>query len=227
MGLAQARLLAYQTRHMIRFSIFGIPVCVQPFFWITLALIGGALRANSPSAILEVCLFLIAGFISILVHELGHALTARRFGAYSEIVLQAFGGYAAYSGVRLNRPQSFLVTAAGPFVQIVLGVILFLLIPRLPAMSAYGRDFLEDLMGISIIWALLNLLPVLPLDGGRMLDSILGPGRIKITLWVTIITGALLAIASLVIAPREILLPIFMGMFAWQAWQALRENRWR
>lgn len=226
MSLAHVGLLAYQTWHMVRFSIFGIPVCVQPFFWITLALIGGALRANSPSAILELCLFLIAGFISILIHELGHALTARHFGASSEIVLQAFGGYAAHSGVSLTRPQSFLVTAAGPFVQILLGIILFLLIPRLPEISAFGRKFLSDLMGISIIWALLNLLPVLPMDGGRMLEAILGPQRIKITLWITIIVASLIAIIALQ-ATGSILLPVFMGMFAWQAWQALRENRWR
>ena len=77
---------------MIHFSLFRIPIQVQPFFWITLALIGGALRADSPERILFTALFVLAGFISVLVHELGHALTARRFGAYPEIVLQAFGG---------------------------------------------------------------------------------------------------------------------------------------
>ena len=208
---------------MIRFSIFGIPVLVHPFFWITLALIGGALGANSPDAILRVCLFLLAGFVSILVHELGHALTARKFGARSEIVLQAFGGYAAYSGVRLTRPQGFMVTAAGPAVQILLGLVLMQIIPRLPEMSPFGVYFLHTLVWISIVWALLNLLPVLPLDGGRMLDSILGPERIRITLWVTVIVASLLAIVSWR-ATGRILMPIFMGMFAWQAWQALRQH---
>jgi stage IV sporulation protein FB len=209
---------------MIRFSILGIPVMVHPFFWITLALIGGALGANSPSAILQVCLFLMAGFVSILVHELGHALTARRFGARAEIVLQAFGGYAAFSGVRLTRPQGFLVTAAGPAVQILLGVMVFLLIRRLPEIPPYGRYFLHTVMVISFVWALLNLLPVLPLDGGRMLDSILGPQRIRITLWTTVIVASLLAVVSFK-TTGSILMPVFMGMFAWQAWQALRQDR--
>jgi len=208
---------------MIRFSIFGIPVLVHPFFWITLALIGGALRANSPDAILRIILFLLAGFISILVHELGHALTARKFGARSEIVLQAFGGYAAYSGVWLTRPQSFMVTAAGPAVQILLGLVLLQIIPWLPEMSPFGFYFLRVLVWISIVWALLNLLPVLPLDGGRLLDSILGPERIRVTLWVTIIVATLLAIVSWK-ATKQPLLSIFMGMFAWQAWQALRQQ---
>ena len=186
-------------------------------------IVGGALGANSPDAILRIFLFLLAGFISILVHELGHALTARKFGARSEIVLQAFGGYAAYSGVRLTRPQSFMVTAAGPAVQILLGLVLMQMIPRLPQMSPFGAYFLITLMWISIVWALLNLLPVLPLDGGRMLESILGPERIRITLWITVIVASLLAIVSWR-ATGSILLPIFMGMFAWQAWQALRQR---
>ena len=83
---------------MIRFSLFGIPVAIEPFFWITLVILGGASGADNAAEILNIGLFVIAGFISILVHELGHALTARSFGAHSRITLQAFGGYAAYTG---------------------------------------------------------------------------------------------------------------------------------
>ena len=120
---------------MVRFSIFGIPVRVHPFFWVTLAIIGGALGANSPQDILRIAFFLLAGFVSIMVHELGHALTARKFGAHSEIVLEAFGGYAAYSGVRMTRPQSFLITAAGPAVQILLGVTVLMVLKQAPEIS--------------------------------------------------------------------------------------------
>jgi Zn-dependent protease len=208
---------------MIRFSIFGIPVQVHPFFWITLAIIGGALGANSPEALLRLGLFLLAGFISLLVHELGHALTARKFGARSEIVLQAFGGYAAYSGVRLTRPQSFAVTAAGPAVQIVLGFALLQILPFLPDMNPNMRYFLTILVWVSLVWAILNLLPVLPLDGGQMLNSILGPQRIRITLWTSILVAVAAGLLALLLT-RSILLPVFMGMFAWQAWQALRQH---
>ncbi len=225
-NLALGGILAYQKPHMVRFTIFGTPVLVQPFFWISLVIIGGGLNANSPSSILHVGLFTVAGFISILVHELGHALTARKFGAHSEIVLQALGGYAAFSGVRLSRPQSFAVTAAGPAIQILLGLAIYLSLPHLPPVNPNAAYFIVTLMGISIFWALLNLLPVLPLDGGRMLDAILGPERIKITLWTTIIVAILLAIITLK-KTDSILLPIFLGMFAWQAWQALRHDRLR
>lgn len=209
---------------MIRFSVFGIPVQVHAFFWISLAVIGGALDAKTSEAVLEIGLFLIAGFISVLIHELGHALTARKFGARTEIVLEAFGGYAAYSGVRLSRTQSFLVTAAGPAVQIVLGLMVMWTIPRLPEISQFGKYFLGKLMEISLIWAILNLLPVLPLDGGRMLESILGPRKIKITLWVSVIVAAAVGVGAF-LKTQNILLPIFMGMFAWQSWQALQRIR--
>lgn len=212
---------------MLRFSIFGIPVLVHPFFWLTLAIIGGALNASTPDAIFRLLLFVLAGFISILVHELGHALTARKFGAWSEIVLQAFGGYASYSGVRLTRPQTFAVTAAGPLVQIVLGGAVFLSLPHVhDKIAPNALSFLVDLAWISLVWAVLNLLPVLPLDGGRLLDAILGPRRVRITLWTTVITATVVGLGLLAVT-GSILFPIFMGMFAWQAWKTLREGPWR
>ena len=224
-GLASESLFAYPEALMVRFSIFGIPVQVQPFFWVTLVILGGALDATSAAAILEIGLFVVAGFISILIHELGHALTARKFGAYSEITLQAFGGYAAYSGVRLTRPQTFAVTAAGPGIQILLGLALLFALRSLPEMNRNAAYFLGTLMGISLVWAVLNLLPVLPLDGGQMLNAVLGPPRIKVTLWVTIIVSIGVGLILYVIF-HSILFSLFLGMFAWQAFQTLRENRW-
>lgn len=211
---------------MIRFSIFGIPVQVLPFFWITLAILGASGGASRADEILKILLFVIAGFISVLVHELGHALTARRFGAQTAIVLEAFGGYAAYSGAHMTRLRSFLITAAGPAIQILLGVIVLVIYNLLPEQSENGAHFLETLIGISFFWAILNLLPVLPLDGGRMLNSILGPSRIKITLWVTIIVAVGVGLLMFAFF-KTLLFPLFLGVFAWQAFQALKENKWR
>ena len=209
---------------MIRFSIFGIPVEIQPFFWISLIILGGASTADTAAAILEIGLFVLAGFISILTHELGHALTARAFGAHSAITLQAFGGYAAYSGGRLNRWQSFLVTAAGPGIQILLGLAVLSLLPFLASVNPNGLYFLSQLMLISFFWAILNLLPVVPLDGGQMLNAALGPARLKITLWVTIIVASVVGLLMFT-QTHSIVFPIFLGMFAWQAFQGLKQQR--
>ena len=212
---------------MLRFTIFGVPVVVHPFFWLTLAIIGGADTVRDSAAMFRLVLFLLAGFISILVHELGHALTARKFGAWSEIVLQAFGGYASYTGVRLTRPQSFAVTAAGPLVQILLGAAVILLLRQIhDSVSPDAGYFLSRLAFISIFWALLNLLPVLPLDGGRLLDALLGPKRIRITLWTTIVVAVTSGLAFFSLT-GSFLFPLFMGVFAWQAWTTVRDEPWR
>jgi stage IV sporulation protein FB len=211
---------------MIRFSIFRIPVEVQPFFWVTLVILGGALGADSSAEIFRIVLFVLAGFVSILIHELGHALSARAYGAQSRITLQAFGGYAAFSGVRLSRKQSFLVTAAGPGIQILLGLLVMALLRVLPEdMNRNGAYFLGILMVISFFWAILNLLPVVPLDGGQMLNALLGPERIKITLWTSIVV-AIAAALLIYTTTGSFLFPIFLAMFAWQAFKALKENTW-
>jgi membrane-associated protease RseP (regulator of RpoE activity) len=209
---------------MLRFSLFGIPVQVQPWFWLTMAILGGGDSANTRDALLRLVLFALAGFISIVVHELGHALTGRAFGARSAITLQAFGGYAEFSGAYFTRPQHFLVTAAGPFVQILLGVAIILVIPDLWHLKSDAGYFWSRLAWISIAWAVLNLLPVMPLDGGQMLNALLGPARLRITLTISIITA--LGTAWLIFAKTgSLLFPLFMGLFAFQAWKALREQR--
>jgi len=210
---------------MLRFTIFGIPVEVQPFFWITLVIIGG-IDGSDAEGMFRILLFVLAGFISILVHELGHALTARKFGAHCEITLQAFGGYAAYAGARMTRRQSFLITAAGPAIQILLGLGVLFLARQLPAMTPNAAYFLGMLIEISIFWAVLNLLPILPLDGGQMLNAVLGPQRIKITLWVTIVVSVLVGV-TLFERTGSILFSLFLCIFAWKAWQALQQARWR
>lgn len=214
---------------MIQFSLFHIPIRIQPWFWLTLVLLGGAHRLDSREGLFMLSLFVLAGFISILVHELGHALTAKHFGKQVEIVLQAFGGYAAYSGGgRLSRVQTFLITAAGPAIQIVLGLVALWLLKR------YGGDsgdpmryFLAVLYVISVIWALLNLLPVLPMDGGRLLETVLGPQRIRLTLQISMVTAIVVAVLAIHFKWGGIMLPVFMGFMAYESYKALKGISWR
>jgi stage IV sporulation protein FB len=212
---------------MIQFSLFNIPIRVLPWFWLTLAFIGGILGADSKEALFRLLLFVIAGFISVLVHELGHALTAKSFGKRVEIVLQAFGGYASYSGgAPLSRPKTFLVTAAGPAIQIALGFVVYLFAETFPGMSPQAAGFLKSLYWISFAWAILNLLPVLPLDGGRLLQTILGPSRIKLTLMISIAVAVGVGLYYFM-QTGSFLLPIFLGMFAYESYKALKELSYR
>jgi Zn-dependent protease len=207
---------------VIQFRLFGIPVTILPIFWLTLGLIGlmGNGVSNS-SQLLGLALFVLAGFLSILVHEFGHALTIRFYKLPTEIVLQGFGGYASHPAGVLTRLQSFLVTAAGPAIQIALGVVAFAVLIFAPLPDTPIKEFVWDVGIVSIFWALLNCLPIFPLDGGRMLQSILGPRRIKGVFITGMVTAGALAILGLV--SSQIFLAIFMGLFAFENYKYLQQ----
>ena len=205
---------------MLQFSILGIPVRVEPWFWITMAFIGGGLHATNSTDILLVLVVVFAGFLSIMIHELGHALTIRRYGLPAAITLQAFGGYASFPVGKLDRKQSFVVTAAGPVLQFVFGVLLIVLVPSIsiPEGSLF-LPFLRDLIWVSIAWSILNCLPVYPMDGGQMMAAILGPKKQHFVHLISSIVAVAVGIAGYLYL-GTILLPIFMALFAWQNWQS-------
>ncbi|MGB6223445.1 site-2 protease family protein [Haloferula sp.] len=211
---------------MVRFSLFGIPIEIQPWFWISLILIGALSVSEGATSdgLIVLSLFVLAGFISILVHELGHALVGRSFGAPTAITLQAFGGYAAFPPGSFNRKQNFLMTAAGPFFQIVLGLIALAISMFAPLPATLISVFVTFIIWISFFWAILNLIPVLPLDGGRLMETVLGPKRIKLTLTISMIVAIGAAILMFT-RTGSFIFPIFLGMMAYQNWQALQQHR--
>ncbi len=239
---------------MFRFSIFGIPVEVQPFFWVVMALFGGAAGADSKEDFLMITLFVLAAFISVLVHELGHALTGRRLGGgYATIMLTSFGGLAMNQGGRFDRQQRFWMIAAGPgagfalllAVLAILGVFFhsydvialtsavlfrFPLPPQTMELIEFLREkpfissFLRDLIWINFWWGVINLLPVLPLDGGQITDLYVRPQR-RVHL-----IGAIAAAATAMVGFvyfNQLYMAILFGYFAWKNYQAMQENSWR
>lgn len=208
---------------MIRFKFLGIPITVELWFWLTMAFIGGGLSANSVEALLRVALFVLAGFVSILIHEMGHALMIRKFGLPTQITLTTFGGYAAHPAGILSRKKSFIVTAAGPVIQIVFGLFVWLIYVNTTMPSNNIEYFVFILAAISIIWAIFNCLPIFPLDGGQMLASILGPRRAKVLHMTGIICAVIIGLIGLKLGYMLVL--VFMGLFAWQNYQMLQQNR--
>jgi stage IV sporulation protein FB len=187
-----------ETAADLRFEIAGIRVRVSVFFWVAAVLLGwGACQwwaGNDQRALLQyLALWVGAVFVSILVHELGHALAYRAFGQGAHVVLYHFGGLAVPEawGRRAHlRPfQRLVVAAAGPAAQLVLAaVIVFCLraagrvVPfpfvglgeRLGLFagerfdSAFAAATFEFLLSINLFWPLVNLVPVPPLDGGQI-----------------------------------------------------------
>ena len=210
---------------MIHFRLFGIPIEIQPFFWLILVLLGSNFGTSISGAnqALNVALFVIAGAISILVHELGHALMGRKFKATPYIVLHGFGGYAAFPDARFTRVQSFLVTAAGPLLQLLLGGIALACFMIDYEYTENFKHFLFSLTLVSIFWALINCVPVIPLDGGQMLHAAMGMQRRKLTLQISI--GAAVIAGAVMIKMGSLMFPLILAYYAWQNYQELRAYR--
>lgn len=157
--------------------VLGFPVKVRAGFGIFMLLI---IALNG----LELGLWL-AGSVAVftLVHELGHALAARRSGSRASISLDFMAGYASFVPSRpLSRRERAGISAAGPLTQIGLGVGVLLAVGVNPFDH---RDFAADYSTLAIWWAgpmigLFNLIPVMPLDGGNIASEAIdyfAPGR--------------------------------------------------
>lgn len=165
---------------MLRFRLGRIPVEVLPSHWFIAGLIAWSfLPATStsgpslsslvkPESLGLLAMGIVVVFVSILVHELGHALVALAFGYRPTIQLAWLGG-ATQPNARGPIPwkRDLLLTFAGPALESVLAVAARFALP-LAAHTPYLWYGLEICWYVNICWAVLNLVPVLPLDGGRI-----------------------------------------------------------
>jgi len=239
------------TRYDLRFSIAGIPIRVHPLFWLLTLLLGAA---GDP---VQLLIWVLVVFVSIVVHELGHAFAMRYFGQSSHIVLHFAGGLAIpdsvqwgsrWANVALGPNQYILISLAGPVAGFILaglaivGILLsggslgttwlFGLIPLpLNAVLPFGGRILDILVTIllwvNIFWGLINLLPVFPLDGGNVARNILVQldpiNGVRKSLWVSVITGGLIALLALVLL-RSIYMAFLFGLLAFQSYQSLQSR---
>jgi stage IV sporulation protein FB len=161
------------TPYDLSFSLFGIPVRVVPTFWILAALLGSNNLQDPKQGFALILIWVGVVFVSILVHELGHALTATLFGYAPRIMLYHFGGLAMYEPIRdYTAGKSILITLAGPgaglalfAVSVVVAIVFH--VPITDPNSLLSQTlwmFLE----VNLIWSILNLFPVMPLDGGQV-----------------------------------------------------------
>ncbi len=120
-------------------------------------------------------LFVLAIFGCVLLHELGHALAARQFGiATRDITLLPIGGLAMLQRMPRNPFQELWIAIAGPLVNVVIAIVVFtgLALSPVPTSGGIGR-FLWQLGAANVVLVLFNLIPAFPMDGGRVLRSVL------------------------------------------------------
>lgn len=111
------------------FTLWGIPVSIQPSSWLVLALLGGGLRIGSGSDLIQVAVFVVMGVLSLLAHEMGHALMGRKLtGATPTVTLALMGGLTSLPYAPRTRAGYLLYIAAGPLGGLTLGLLAGLLL---------------------------------------------------------------------------------------------------
>ena len=167
------------TQYDLRFSVLNIPVRVSIWFWLAGTVLGFETLKIGVEYLMA---WLLVVFVSILVHELGHALIARSFGYPPRILLYQFGGLAMYTPYsNYTQARSIAISLAGPGAGFLLfgAVLLFQgygaphLVPVLSdSMGMLLIFFLKNMVWVNLFWGLLNLLPILPLDGGNVCKEV-------------------------------------------------------
>ena len=159
-------------RPIARFGLFGFPVTIDISFVVIIGILGW--QPGVSASWFAVWLVMVP--LAVLVHELGHAFVARTTGAQPAITLAGLGGLTSYLPPKpLTRARSVAISVAGPAVGIVIGLLLVAYRQRVDVQSGLARDIVNIAIFTTLGWSVLNLLPILPLDGGQTLRELL-PG---------------------------------------------------
>ena len=195
----------------IAFRLFGIPIYITPFTWVLLAIVGGGFGMRSADDLKDLVLFVVIGMVTLIVHELGHALAGRAFtGSTPVIVMDGLGGATYHEVQPEKRWQYFLMVLAGPLATLLPGIVAAVAVglrighvADAHQLYLFGLPFIDydlpytlrwDLatsgmaeielaayglaVAVSFVWCVFNLLPMFPLDGGRLLGTLINNMRV-------------------------------------------------
>lgn len=246
-----------ETEFDLRFTLFGVPVRVHPIFWLSSLFLAWVPNRPVVTFVQVLCLF-----VAVLVHEMGHALMNARFGFRSEIVLYILGGYA--TSMRHSTWRDIAVSAAGPGAGFLLLIVIYvplkltglvvnwsvdpvfsqevaLQLPEAIRLGSPGFEILARAISFSIfinlIVNVMNLAPVLPLDGGQISRELFLRYRrrdgMKLCLQTSLVTAIVVAVYALhqrsvggsVLGLDPLFLAVMFGLLAYQNFQSLQANR--
>ena len=244
-----------QTGYDIQFTLFGFHVRVHPLFFLGPLLFGGGLLHGNGNVGVSLLVVTFVFFVSILVHELGHTWAFRWFGIDSRIVLHWMGGIAipnrnSWGSGRqpsLTANQQIIVSIAGPLANVVLALAMIgiglaiggelvwwlLVIPipvvRLSEPTLTNMPYLQllflSMSVLNLLWAIFNMLPIFPLDGGQVarafMQKIDPRDGLQNSLYLSIGVAVLLAVYGL--STERIFIAIFCGYMAYGSWQTLQQ----
>lgn len=234
---------------MLRFRLGSIPVEVRPSHLAIAALLAWSWMPGAQSGGSAVLPAILLGalvvFVSILVHELGHAVLARLFGYRPEIVIEWFGGHTTP-----NAPgpipwwKDVVLTFAGPLFGLFLALVAFVAMQFTGAFDGMPAPLWKQALDLlvtggpgvelplaqqalgfffraNVAWAVLNLVPVLPLDGGRISNAIftrvLGQKGVLASQGVSLVISIAAVTWAITRKPPQPLIAIFFGMWGFSA----------
>jgi stage IV sporulation protein FB len=219
------------TEFDLNFRVLGIPVRVHPFFWGIMAILGWG-----DGDYKYMLVFVACAFVSVLAHELGHGLTSKAFGSRPSIVLFGMGGLCYYDVEHQSPWKRLAVLFAGPGA----GLLIFAAISlglmgtgpeRLGGFMSnpLALEAISVLLTINLVWSILNLLPIWPLDGGQITGVVLGMfSRRNGMRWAHIVSmlvaGGLAAFLFSRQSQMQALFCAYFGLINFQRLQALHQQ---
>jgi stage IV sporulation protein FB len=230
-----------RTPYDVRFRSFGIPIRVHPFYWLVSVLL--ALPLFEHGGIGLGLILMAVWFVSLVVHEMGHALWYRYFGTHSTIVLYGLGGLNIPDEPLPQRWQRIGASLAGPAAGFLLMGLVWVSNQYYPwsEVSLYTTWTYHVLIRINLIWGIFNLLPIWPLDGGRVSHEVCAYYRpydgLALTLKISIGLAILYIVYALAVLsdrvpqidavaewiPGTVLGIIIMGLIAVSNYQLLQQ----
>ncbi len=197
-----------------------IPIQIHPIFLLVVFALS-AINSNFELFGLIIWAFVI--FFSLVVHEMGHALTAVAFGQHASIDLVGFGGLTRRQGHPLRPIKEFIVVFMGPLAGFILGIACFLIYnlyaTHLPVSI---QEVLQIAYYANFFWTIVNLIPVQPLDGGQLLritlEGFFGIKGLKTALFLSFLTGVLLSLFFFSI--QQIFLGVIFMIFTYESFRS-------
>ncbi len=176
-----------------------IPISIHPLFWLIAFFVGWMWTYELTNSLL--CVVII--FFSVVIHELGHALSGLIFGQKTRIELAVFGGFTYREGRKLKLWEEFIVVLNGPLAGFLLFLAAFFVYENVHIANTTLAFVVKFTFMANLFWTLMNLVPVLPLDGGHLLsillEAIFGFKGIKIAIFTGIVIAVIISLIAFIL----------------------------
>jgi stage IV sporulation protein FB len=220
----------------LNFRILNFPIRVHISFFIATIFIGFIASSDTSPLmmVLKIAIWVLIVLFSILLHEMGHAITADYYGRAPRIELYSMGGMTIPTrNALLSYPKEILISFSGPLAGFLLGLLIYIVLRFIPPID--GGSLLHwviaQLLWVNIGWGLINLIPILPLDGGQIMLNLYhwvrNPYDNRTPYIISIAFAIMGIIFSLIILGRGgIYLALLIGWLAYNNYMALRQGFW-